>query len=162
MTAHSALSASALDDDNPLTARKPFHDEAHFDITAMIDLVFMMNIFFLVTTVGAALAEIDLPAARHCSPSDHDAAVVFTMTGGGDRGPVQVYLGDSASGQPLTDPGILEKQARDLIEEASRQRKTVVLIKAEKSVRLRDVARIGRIAASVPGMELKVSVVEME
>ena len=51
-------------EDNPLVKRRPIHDEAKFDITAMIDLVFMMNIFFLVTSVTAALAEIDLPAAR--------------------------------------------------------------------------------------------------
>ena len=33
-----------------------------FDVTAMVDLVFMMNIFFLVSWIGAALSEIDLPA----------------------------------------------------------------------------------------------------
>ena len=81
MTAHSSPF-----DDNPLVPRRRLHDEAKFDITAMIDLVFMMNIFFLVTTVTAALAEIDLPAARHCAPADRDTSIVFTIMAGPDRG----------------------------------------------------------------------------
>ena len=44
-----------------LVPSKPLVDDARFDVTAMVDLVFMMNIFFLVTWVDMALAEIDLP-----------------------------------------------------------------------------------------------------
>ena len=45
----------------PLVARRSLVDDAHFDVTAMVDLVFMMNIFFLVSWVVANLAEMDLP-----------------------------------------------------------------------------------------------------
>ena len=54
-------------EENVLVPHKPLVDDARFDVTAMVDLVFMMNIFFLVTWVETALAEIDLPTARHCS-----------------------------------------------------------------------------------------------
>ncbi len=69
-------------------------DDARFDVTAMVDLVFMMNIFFLVTWVEAALAEIDLPTARHCTRPDEDKSVIVTIL----KGP-RMYLGDA---QPAT------------------------------------------------------------
>ena len=149
-------------DDNPLVPRRPIHDEARFDITAMIDLVFMMNIFFLVTTVTAALAEIDLPAARHCAPADRDSSVIFTITTGADRGAGQVYLGETDEGKPLGDLDAQERAVRDAVEAGVRANKKTVLIKAEKDVRLRDVARVGGIAVSVPGTELKLAVIEKE
>jgi biopolymer transport protein ExbD len=159
MTTGSTLAADVMDDE-PLVPRKSSHPDTHFDITAMIDLVFMLNIFFLVTTVGASMAEIDLPAAKHCVAADRDTSVIITILASPDRGPGVVSLDDD--GVPLTDPEIQERKVRAAIEAGVRARKNTVLIKAEKSVRLRDVARIGSIAGSVPGTELKVSVVEKE
>src|SRR5215467_13934174 len=160
-----AVSNPLLDsgpDANPLVKRRPIHDEARFDITAMIDLVFMMNIFFLVTTVGASLAEIDLPAAKHCAPADRDTCVIVTILAAPDGGPGLVHLDDDVSGRPLTDFEQQERRVRAAVEEGVRAKKMTVLIKAEKTVRLRDVARIGAIAAAVPGTDLKVSVIEKE
>ena len=48
-----------------LLGRKPHEETPEFDITAMVDLVFMMNIYFLVTFITVALAEINLPTASH-------------------------------------------------------------------------------------------------
>lgn len=149
-------------DDDPLVPHKSAHSEAHFDITAMIDLVFMMNIFFLVTTVGATMAELDLPAAKHCAPADRDQSVIILIKATRDRGPGVVTVDDGGSAEPLIDPVAEERRVRSAIETGVRARKNTVLIKAEKDVRLRDVARIGAIAASVPGTELKVSVIEKD
>jgi biopolymer transport protein ExbD len=121
----------------------------------------MMNIFFLVTTVGASLAEIDLPAAKHCVPADRDSSVIITILASPDRGPGLVSLDDD-DGKPLVDLETQERRVRAAIEAGVRARKNTVLIKAEKNVRLRDVARIGGIAGSIPGTELKVSVIEKE
>lgn len=161
MSAGSSFSDDVFGD-NPLTPRRPIHDEANFDITAMIDLVFMMNIFFLVTTVGASMAEIDLPAARHCAPADRDTSVIVTILASPDRGPGQVFVEDTPEGQPIVDLAQQERAIREAVEAGVRAKKTTVLIKAEKNVRLRDVARVGATANSVPGIELKVSVIEKE
>jgi biopolymer transport protein ExbD len=161
MTAGSSSSDLMLSDD-PLLPRRPIHAEARFDITAMIDLVFMMNIFFLVTTVSAAMAEIDLPVARHCAPADRDTSVIVTIMASPDGGPGLVYLDDDASGKALLDVDQQERRVREAVEAGVRAKKTTVLIKAEKSVRLRDIARIGAVAAKVPGTDLRVSVVEKE
>ena len=146
--------------DNPLVPRKPMVDEARFDITAMIDLVFMMNIFFLVTTVTAALAEVNLPAAKHCAPADRDNSVIITLLAPPDRGPAIVVVEDSKA--DLTDVDAQERAIREAVEAGVRSNRNTVLIKAEKGVRLRDVSRVGAVAVSVPGTDLKLAVIEKE
>ena len=143
----------------PLVARRSLDEEARFDITAMVDLVFMMNIFFLVTWVGAALAEIDLPAARHCIAADPETSVIVTVMDGGSQGP-SVYVGDAKSGPPLTNPAEIEQQVQAAVQEGARQGKDTLLIKAEKGVRLRDVVRVASTAAE--GMKLRLAVMEKE
>jgi len=69
--------------------RKQLVDDARFDVTAMVDLVFMMNIFFLVTWPKCARAEIDLPTARHCTAAQKEQSIVFTVLKGT---PAVVYL----------------------------------------------------------------------
>src|SRR5947208_9024967 len=83
-------------------ARK--HEHPEFDITAMIDLVFMMNIYFLVTFVTVALGEINLPAATHAVALDGDKAIVLTVLAGRDPNHVVVYLADGKKGTPLLEP----------------------------------------------------------
>lgn len=158
MSTANPLAAEILADE-PLVPRRPIHDEARFDITAMIDLVFMMNIFFLVTTVGAVLAEVDLPVARHCAPADRDTCVIVMMLAGAE-GTAIVSVEDDDT--PLPDPEAQEREVRAAIEAGVRAKKNTVLIKAEKAVKLRDVARIGAIAGQVPGTDLKISVIEKE
>lgn len=160
MSTHS--SSSSAFEDNPLVPRRSIHDEAKFDITAMIDLVFMMNIFFLVTTVTAALSEIDLPAARHCAPADRDTSVIFTIMAGANRGPGQLTIDEGNDVLSMADIDVHEQRIRDAVEAGVRADRKTVLIKAEKHVRLRDVVRVGSVAVSVPGTELKVAVVEKE
>lgn len=155
-------SSSLSDDDNPLTQRRVSQDEARFDITAMIDLVFMMNIYFLVTTVGAALAEINLPVARHCVPADPATSVIITMIDGGNAGGCLVYLGDGSDGTALVDAEEQDQGIRTAVQEGVRENLDTVLIKAEKNVKLRDVRRVAAAAGTAEGMDLKLAVVEKE
>lgn len=149
-------------DGNPLVKRRPMHDEAKFDITAMIDLVFMMNIFFLVTSVTAALAEMDLPVAKHVMPSDPDSSIVFTIVADTGSGSAEMTIDEGKETFLLADMDMHEKRIRDLIEAAVRADRKTVLIKAEKSVRLRDISRVGAVAGGVPGTQLKLAVIEQE
>ena len=158
----SMTASSSPFEDNPLVKRRKIHDEARFDITAMIDLVFMMNIFFLVTTVTAALAEIDLPTARHCAPADRDTSVIFTILAGADKGPGQMTIDEGLEVFSLADIEAIERRIREAVETGVRANRNTVLIKAEKNVRLRDVSRVGAVAVSVPGTDLKLAVFEKE
>jgi len=150
------------EEDEPLFKGHRPHLEANFDITAMIDLVFMLNIFFLVTTVVAAQAELDLPVVRHCVPTDPDDSVILSLIAQ-DPGSVTVFISDGARPEGITDKDEQEKAVANSVAEALRSGKHVVLLKAERSVKLRDVKRIGAAAMrDIVGMELRMAVIERE
>ena len=150
-----------FDEDNPLTKRRNSQDNANFDITAMIDLVFMMNIYFLVTFLTAALGEINLPSASHVAALDADTAVILTILGSLDGETVNVYLGDGEQGEAIADAGEQEERVRAAVEQGISEGKTAVLIKAEKKVRLRELFRVST-AAAVEGVKLHVAVMETD
>jgi biopolymer transport protein ExbD len=161
MSSHVRSSNDLEDDEEPLMSRRHKGDHAHFDITAMIDLVFMLNIFFMVTTVAAAMAEMDLPVVRHCIPTDPSTAVIVLLLSGNGTDPV-VHLGDQPEGNGVTNPDEQIKRVRALVEEGMRSDKRVLLLKAERSVKLRDIQRIGAVVRDVPGAELRLAVIEKE
>ncbi len=146
---------------SPLIARKNLHDDAEFDITAMIDLVFMMNIYFLVTFLTAALGEVDLPSARHVIPLDMETAVVFTVMADLNDESVTLYLADGPKDEPLEEEEEQDRAIRQAVEEGTKLGKTDVLIKAEKHVCLRELFRIMS-AANVEGSKIHVAVMEMD
>lgn len=156
---------SLMDDDSdgpPLVSRGKSEYHSEFDITAMIDLVFMMNIYFLVTTITAALADIDLPAATHCLPADREASVVVTLLASSATATGGVLIGDDTDSEPIGDPEIQKREILRAVEEGTRTQISSVIIRAEKEVPLRDVIRVARVAASIEGIQLKVSVMEKE
>jgi biopolymer transport protein ExbD len=137
------------------------HVDPEFDITAMIDLVFMMNIYFLVTFVTVALGEINLPAANHAVALDSDKATVVTVLAGPDWKTVLVYLGDGKKGTPILEADDQATQIAYLVERESAQGKTAVLIKAEKGIRLREIKRIAN-AAAREGVTLHIAIMEKD
>jgi biopolymer transport protein ExbD len=146
---------------SPLIARKNLHDDAEFDITAMIDLVFMMNIYFLVTFLSAALGEVDLPSAKNVTPLDPEAAVVFTVLSGLNDESVTVHLADRPESEQITDDEEQDQAVHAAVREAAAAGKTAVLIKAEKHVSLRQLFRLMS-AATVEGMKIHVGVLELD
>jgi len=155
--ASSILGSTATDD---LFARRPDHEPPEFDITAMVDLVFMMNIYFLVTFV-AATGALNLPTADHVVPLDADKAVVFTVVRSLDGQAVTVYLGDSEKGEALPAGADQDERIQAAVEQGVASGKTEVLLKAEKKVRLADLFRVAS-AATVEGTKLHVAVTEKD
>jgi biopolymer transport protein ExbD len=146
--------------ESTMVPRKPLVDDARFDVTAMVDLVFMMNIYFLVCWITSALAEVDLPPARHGRAIDGDMAIAVTITR--EKGqPPQFFLGDGKRGTGIA-PSELSSRISTAVDQAQKAGKNVVLIKAERSVRFRDVARVASAAAEVKGMKLHLAVMEMD
>jgi biopolymer transport protein ExbD len=144
-----------------LIARRPDSEPPEFDITAMVDLVFMMNIYFLVTFVTVALGGMSLPSADYCSALDAEDAVVVRMVRSLDGESATVYLGEGDVGEPIGDNAEQERRVRAAVEEGVAGGKTAVLLKAEKKVRLTDVFRIAS-AASMEGVQLHVAVLEKD
>ncbi|MEX2317130.1 MAG: biopolymer transporter ExbD [Pirellulales bacterium] len=142
-----------------LIARRSQHVDPEFDITAMVDLVFMMNIYFLVTFVLVAGAGVTLPSAVHCAALDAETAVIITIQRGPDGKSAAVYLADDTKGAPLRDLTEQEQGIQRLVEQGSKTGKTAVLLKAERNARLGDVYRIAS-TATAEGMSLHVAVLE--
>ena len=159
MTAADAILGGA--DGNEFVVRLPLREMPEFDITAMVDLVFMMNIYFIVTFVTVALAEVDLPSASHAAPLDADSSVIITVVGGGGE-PVVVYLGEKEKAEPIRDPEQQEELVRAAVEQGVAEGKTEVLLKAEQKVRLGDLYRISTAASAVEGIKLNVAVMEKD
>jgi biopolymer transport protein ExbD len=145
-----------------IVGRKPHREPPEFDITAMVDLVFMMNIYFMVTFITLALAEIGLPSASHVEPLDADSAVVLTVLGSLDGESVTVTAGSGDEAQPLGEGDEQAEQITAAVEKGAAEGKTSVLIKAEKKVRLRELFRIATAAAAAEGLKLHVAVTERE
>jgi biopolymer transport protein ExbD len=159
MNAVNSLSDSLLPD--ALVRRNDPESDAHFDITAMIDLVFMMNIYFLVTFIGRAMQEVNLPAADHCAPLDAEVATIITVLAGPDAQSVIVRVGEGETAVPLTDPDQQAERIGDAVEQGAAQGRNKVLIKAEKGIRLREMGRLAA-AAAREGVTLHLAVMEKD
>jgi biopolymer transport protein ExbD len=144
-----------------LLARKPHQENPDFDITAMIDLVFMMNIYFLVTFITVALSEIELPAADYCEALDSESALTVTVTQRPDGDSVNVFVGDSEGGEPLPRGEEEIKMLLAAVEQAMADGKTAVLLKAERGVIVGELFRISS-AIATKGLELRMAVSERD
>jgi biopolymer transport protein ExbD len=144
-----------------LIARRSEDEMPEFDITAMVDLVFLMNLYFLVTFITIAMGEMSLPAADHASPLDADTAVVLSLARSLDGESVTVFLGDGEKGEAITDIAQQAERVQAAIEEGVAAGKKAVLLKAESKVRLADLFRISSLLAG-QDLQLHVAVLERD
>src|SRR5690606_824139 len=63
------------------------------DMTAMIDVVFLLLIFFMVSSTMQSTPELDLPVAKHTVGVETDGAAVITLLDQGIGAPPQSLLG---------------------------------------------------------------------
>lgn len=146
-------------EDGGLFPSRKDEEPPEFDITAMVDLVFLMNLYFLVTFLTVAMGEMALPAADHASPLDADTAVVLSLVRSLDGQSITLYLGDGEKGEAIKDAAQQEQRVQAAIEEGVAAGKTAVLLKAESKVRLADLFRISSLVA---GHDLKLHVAVLE
>lgn len=168
--------------------RRRRRESVDLDITPMIDIVFLLLIFFLVASIPDMQVEADLPPARHGMGVNPRSAIVITLAEREGRRPAMVFLSDGKSGQPIPT-GLADQEAaieRALRGEAGvvlpddpaeqeaiirravstgfhRSGLTTVLLKAEKGVLHRDVARVARAIAEADaeGIQLNLAVHEI-
>jgi biopolymer transport protein ExbD len=154
--------SDAAGDDSPLGARKPLSMDSRFDVTAMVDLIFLMNIFFMVDSITKGMSEVDLPPAKHAIAVDADTAVIMTLCATETNQTAGLYLGDGRVDQPLTTAKAQEDGVRPFVEAGLKEGKSTVVIKAERKVLYRDVERIATAASVVPGTQLNLAVWEKD
>jgi len=150
-------------DGGPVLPRRPVEDTAEMDITPMIDITFLLLIFFLVCSTASMQTSVELPPARHGTGVSDRTSIIVTIADRGGPGPPLVYLADGKKGKPLPDDEDLQAdEIAQAVEQGYQEGKSTVLVKAAKGVKHGDVWRVETAAGRVEGIKLHVAVLEVE
>ena len=154
-------SAAKLDSGfgNGLVGKRCEVEDPEFDVTAMVDLVSLMNIYFLVSWVMAMANEVDLPAAKNCVAGDPETSVMVIVKKGDERGS-SVVIGED-SDELLTDRAVILQKVTEAVKIGVKlaKPKDTLLIKAEREVPLKDISHI---ASGAGDLKLRLAVVEKD
>lgn len=170
MSRHMAPSTSKPSLPVELPRRRSRHrsiDDASMDITPMIDVTFLLLIFFLVASRMVPGRDIQLPTARSGTAITAQTAITLTITTPETQDQlVRVYRGDGKNPEALLQANNLagqEQLVSDFVQQQLLEKPTHrrVLLKAERAVKHRDVARVARIASQAGDLPLFVAVEEM-
>jgi biopolymer transport protein TolR len=138
------------------------------DITPMIDITFLLLIFFLVAAKLDEGAKIPLPPAKYGVPVPSKNSVILTVQEGEPDGPALVYKGNAVDPAMLLDSSDLEAMEEEISsyveQEMARDRaKQFVLIKGAEKVKHRDISRVERAVGRVAEVQqLHVAVLEVQ
>jgi biopolymer transport protein ExbD len=146
---------------DPIVVRRNKVEEADMDITSMIDLTFLLLIFFMVASRIATKATVEMPEARHGDVIGERDAVIVTVAASGTT--PQIYLGASIDPATLIPASSQEEQDNRVtayVEEEIRKGKKHVLVQAAKGLKHRDVSRVARAAARAEVEKLHVGITE--
>ncbi|MEZ6097625.1 MAG: biopolymer transporter ExbD [Pirellulaceae bacterium] len=142
-----------VDAEGAVLPHRPVRDDGDMDITPMIDITFLLLIFFIVASHMDANSQVELPPARHADAVTAKNAVIVTMsTGNGDV--AQIYLGDGVDDNTLVRTDSPQDQEAAVTEFIDQQMhgatpKENVILKASRNVKSREVSRIARVVGSV-------------
>lgn len=149
-----------VEDEQAVTLPRKRHLlEGDLDITPMIDITFLLLIFFIVAGKLQQSKTAELPTARYgAGVSTKTAAILTVIPGPGEH--ANVFKGDTvdpAAQVRASDLADQEREIADYIEQElagdppELEPKQHVLIKAARDVRSREVNRVARAAAKAGG-----------
>jgi biopolymer transport protein ExbD len=130
----------------------------HVDLTAMVDVVFQLLTFLLLTYQVSAEADVNIPVAHHGIGVDESESLVLTLTPP-DPGStsVSVYTGLKIDqNKQLLDDDMITSA----VEMALTQGKHRVVIQADAEVPEGEVLRVAGDAAKVEGVTIHIGVEE--
>ena len=143
-----------------ITLRKKPKFDNEIEIAPLIDMVFLLLIFFLVTSTMERQSSIDLPRTEYGVAVSERNATTISIEGKGSN--IRVYLGDNIGGVPLPDLTQPQEDAiARTVEAGYLEGKTSLVIKADREVHTGEISRIIRAAANAVG-ELDVSMATVE
>lgn len=154
------------DPDSPFLARKRRNaaaGEDDVDITPMIDITFLLLIFFLVTSTPDQNTSVRLPEALHGAAVSQLESTVFTVAQP-SGGPAPVYAADGKiEGTELPeDEAERDAAIQKAVEAGLAEDKTNVVVKADKGVAYRHVAAVVASVSRVDGASLHLAVLDTE
>jgi len=146
----------------PLLRRRDRGDDVEMDITPMIDITFLLLIFFIVCSTPDQKSAFELAEARHGKGVTEQSSIFITISAESSD-PAPVYLADGISGESLTkDPDEQKELIREAVEKGRRDLRENVLIKADRNVAYREVARVIKAVSSVEGAKIHLAVLESD
>lgn len=148
-----------LDDDPPVSTGGRKEPDSELDITPMIDIVFLLLIFFIVTSKMQPQQVTDLPKARHGEGiASKQWIVVNVKRGPGDDAEVSRKDGSNFS----SDKEEQNQQIEEYVKEGMEQGMKLVVIRAEGAVRTGEISRLRTAISSAleEGQEINIAVQE--
>jgi len=143
--------------------RKFQAQHADLEITPLIDITFLLLIFFLVCSHPDAKSAVDLPPARYGEGVSARTATIITVAAAENQSHAEVFLSDGKTGRSLPrDPQTRADQIRDYVDAGLQEGQDEVLIKAERNVSHREVSEVATAAAAIEGIRLYMAVYEAE
>jgi biopolymer transport protein ExbD len=138
-------------------------EDVEMDITPMIDMTFLLLIFFLVCSTPDQQTSIELAKARYGKGVGERNSVIITLSAAGVE-TAPVYLADGMVGEPL--PNDQEEQSDMIVAAVEKGRhddgKENVIIKADRNVAHRDVSRVIKAVSRVEGAKIFLAVLEAD
>ena len=125
---------------------------AEMDITPMIDVTFLLLIFFIICSTMDQSGSVQLPPAYFGTAVNERDSTVLTIDGSGMDS--VVYLGGSTGGTPLSaNKEMQEKEIVQAVEAGFREGKTVVVLRASGDLFQAEVNRIETAVGNVPNVK---------
>jgi biopolymer transport protein ExbD len=128
--------------------------DAGVEMTPLIDVTFLLLIFFMVTSSLAAQQAVALPEAVHGTAVNPEAATIITLVQPEGGGPTRIFLGDTRAEQGDVD------SVRSWVEQGLAQGRTAVVVKAEGSVPAGQTRRVYQVLRQIEGVQLHIGVRE--
>lgn len=153
-------------DEESMMPRRPRKDQIDLDMTSMMDCVFLLLIFFLVTSAPDQDTSVELPPAHYGAGITEQSAVVITVADRQGDKPAAVYLADGSKGTPLSDDPKQQEAAiiKAVTKEFMSGEKSSVMIKAARKVRHKYVSQVAMAVgrADIEDVKIHIAVFEEE
>ncbi len=144
----------------PMIRRRDRGEDVEMDITPMIDITFLLLIFFIVCSTPDQKSSFELAEARHGKGVSERNSIFITVSAE-SADPAPVYLADGINGEPLpNDPDEQKELIRVAVEKGRQNLRENVLIKADRNVAYREVARVVKAVSAVEGAKIHLAVLE--
>ncbi|RMG39088.1 MAG: biopolymer transporter ExbD [Planctomycetota bacterium] len=133
--------------------RKRSGEEADLDITPMIDVTFLLLIFFMVTSTMQSSVDQDVPPAKHGVGRDSNRATVITIKQPASSGDTpRILLGDGKGPEASVD------EVEQYVADGLRAGRSFVVVKAEREVPNGFVQEVLKAVTAVDGVEFSIGV----
>ena len=128
--------------------------DGELDLTSLIDVVFLLLIFFMVSSTMKGTPDINVPEAHFGTGVAERAATIVTVRREGIGGPPIILLGDGR-GPESTVEGV-----RAYVEQGLRENRNHVIIKAERDIPHGFVQQVARSVSQIDGIHFNIGVQE--